>query len=34
METRNVRELLDGSLADGRQTQEVLRCVHVGLLCI
>ncbi|XP_025805201.1 putative receptor-like protein kinase At4g00960 isoform X1 [Panicum hallii] len=30
----SVRELLDGCLAEGRRPQEVLRCVHVGLLCV
>jgi len=29
-----VRELLDGCPAAGRRPQEVLRCVHVGLLCV
>ena len=28
------RELLDGCTAEGRRPQEVLRCVHVGLLCV
>ncbi|PUZ65420.1 hypothetical protein GQ55_3G221500 [Panicum hallii var. hallii] len=30
----NVRDLLDGCPAEGRRPQEVLRCVHVGLLCV
>jgi len=30
----SVRELLDGCPAAGRRPQEVLRCVHVGLLCV
>ena len=29
-----MRELLDGCPAAGRRPQEVLRCVHVGLLCV
>ncbi|KAF0923403.1 hypothetical protein E2562_006307 [Oryza meyeriana var. granulata] len=27
-------ELLDGCPADGRRPQELLRCIHVGLLCV
>ncbi|KAK3135213.1 hypothetical protein QOZ80_5BG0416150 [Eleusine coracana subsp. coracana] len=30
----SISELLDGCPTDGRQPQEVLRCVHVGLLCV
>ncbi|TVU02158.1 hypothetical protein EJB05_52383, partial [Eragrostis curvula] len=30
----SVQELLDGCPAGGKQPQEVLRCVHVGLLCV
>ncbi|KAK3138406.1 hypothetical protein QOZ80_5AG0368510 [Eleusine coracana subsp. coracana] len=30
----SIGELLDGCPTDGRQPQEVLRCVHVGLLCV
>ncbi|TVU02157.1 hypothetical protein EJB05_52382, partial [Eragrostis curvula] len=30
----SVQELLDGCPAGGRQPQEVLRCIHVGLLCV
>ncbi|TVU19894.1 hypothetical protein EJB05_36075, partial [Eragrostis curvula] len=30
----SVQELLDGCPAGGRHPQEVLRCVHVGLLCV
>jgi hypothetical protein len=29
-----VRELLDSCRSEGRQPQEVLRFVHVGLLCV
>lgn len=29
-----MQQLLDGCPADGRQPQEILRCVHVGLLCV
>jgi hypothetical protein len=29
-----VRQLLDGCPAEGRRPQEILRCIHVGLLCV
>ncbi|TVU19896.1 hypothetical protein EJB05_36077, partial [Eragrostis curvula] len=30
----SVQQLVDGCPADGRQPQEILRCFHVGLLCV
>ncbi|KAL6619012.1 hypothetical protein ACP70R_034151 [Stipagrostis hirtigluma subsp. patula] len=30
----NVAQLLDGCPDEGRRPQEMLRCVHVGLLCV
>ncbi|XP_062231734.1 cysteine-rich receptor-like protein kinase 44 isoform X1 [Phragmites australis] len=30
----SVQQLLEGCPADGRRPQEILRCVHVGLLCV
>ncbi|KAL6609736.1 hypothetical protein ACP70R_039705 [Stipagrostis hirtigluma subsp. patula] len=30
----SVAQLLDGCPNDGRRPQEMLRCVHVGLLCV
>ncbi|CAD6271725.1 unnamed protein product [Miscanthus lutarioriparius] len=30
----SVRQLLDGCPAEGRRPQEILRCIHVGLLCV
>ena len=29
-----MRQLLDGCPAEGRRPQEILRCIHVGLLCV
>ena len=29
-----MQQLLEGCPADGRRPQEILRCVHVGLLCV
>ncbi|XP_062232590.1 cysteine-rich receptor-like protein kinase 44 [Phragmites australis] len=30
----SVQQLLEGCPADGRRPQEILRCVHMGLLCV
>jgi hypothetical protein len=31
---QNVSQLLEGCPADGPGPQEMLRCIHVGLLCV
>ena len=30
----SVQPLLEGCPAEGRRPQEMLRCIHVGLLCV